>query len=47
MSQATLKQQTARPAEPAYPELKLFIGGEWVTAKDRKKEPVLNPATSV
>lgn len=28
-----------------YPELQLFIDGEWIARGDRKSEPVLNPAT--
>jgi succinate-semialdehyde dehydrogenase / glutarate-semialdehyde dehydrogenase len=28
-----------------YAELKLFIGGEWVSAGSRKTQPVVNPAT--
>src|SRR5262245_9692319 len=28
-----------------YPELKLFIGGEWVAGGGRVTQPVLNPAT--
>jgi succinate-semialdehyde dehydrogenase/glutarate-semialdehyde dehydrogenase len=28
-----------------YPELQLFIGGEWISKGDRQSEPVLNPAT--
>lgn len=28
-----------------YPDLGLFIGGDWVTAKGHRTEPVLNPAT--
>jgi succinate-semialdehyde dehydrogenase / glutarate-semialdehyde dehydrogenase len=28
-----------------YPELQLFIGGEWISAGSRKTEPVINPAT--
>ena len=45
MSQATLKKQTINTSGPDYPELKLFIGGEWVTTEGRKTESVLNPAT--
>ena len=29
----------------AYAELKLFIGGEWVSGGGRKTQPVINPAT--
>ena len=28
-----------------YPDLKLLIGGEWVSKDGRKHEPVMNPAT--
>src|SRR3569833_1294893 len=28
-----------------YAELKLFIGGEWVSGSGRKTQPVVNPAT--
>ena len=28
-----------------YPELQLFIDGEWISKGDRKSELVLNPAT--
>lgn len=45
MSRATLKKQIIKPSGPDYPELKLFIAGEWVTTRGRKTESVLNPAT--
>jgi succinate-semialdehyde dehydrogenase/glutarate-semialdehyde dehydrogenase len=32
-------------ATSSYPDLKLFIGGDWLTAAGRDSEPVLNPAT--
>ena len=31
----------------AYPELKLFIDGEWIAAEGRKTQPVRNPATGL
>ena len=30
---------------PAYADIGLFIGGEWVPAENRKTSPVINPAT--
>ena len=30
---------------PAYADIGLFIGGEWVAAGNRKTSPVINPAT--
>ena len=45
MVQATLKQQADSPSGSVYPELKLFIGGEWTAIENRKTETVLNPAT--
>ncbi|HTR00160.1 MAG TPA: NAD-dependent succinate-semialdehyde dehydrogenase [Candidatus Acidoferrum sp.] len=32
-------------AQSLYPELQLFIDGEWISKGSRKSEPVLNPAT--
>ena len=29
----------------SYPDLKLFINGEWLGAEGREHEPVMNPAT--
>jgi succinate-semialdehyde dehydrogenase/glutarate-semialdehyde dehydrogenase len=34
-----------KQANPIYPELQLFIAGQWISAGDRKTEPVINPAT--
>ncbi len=33
------------PVATNYPDLKLFIGGEWVGGEGRVQQPVLNPAT--
>ncbi len=41
---AEAKQLNTRP-EDHYPELQLFIGGEWISKGSRKSEEVLNPAT--
>jgi len=30
---------------PAYPDLQMYIDGEWIGAESRQSEPVLNPAT--
>ena len=35
----------AAAAAAAYPELTLFIDGEWLGAQGRKTQPVINPAT--
>jgi len=41
---AEAKQLNTNPSEH-YPELQLFIGGEWISKGNRKSEEVLNPAT--
>ena len=41
---AEAKQLKTSPLEH-YPELQLFIAGEWISKGSRKSEPVLNPAT--
>lgn len=41
---AEAKPLTASPLDH-YPELQLFIAGEWIAKGDRKSEEVLNPAT--
>src|SRR4051812_49962774 len=37
--------RTQAPAAPGYPDLALFIDGEWLGPKGRKSQPVINPAT--
>src|SRR5262245_4713567 len=37
--------RTAASAATHYPELALFIDGEWLGAQGRKSQPVVNPAT--
>src|SRR4030095_8561730 len=37
--------KTAAPAASNYPELALFIDGEWLGTQGRKSQPVVNPAT--
>ena len=37
--------KTAASAATHYPELTLFIDGEWLGAQGRKTQPVINPAT--
>lgn len=41
---AEAEQLSSNPLE-LYPELQLFIAGEWISKGDRKSEDVLNPAT--
>ena len=41
---AEAKQLKTSPHE-LYPELQLFIAGEWISKGDRKSEEVHNPAT--
>lgn len=43
MQLRTLDQESATAS--SYPDLKLFIGGEWLTGAGRDSEPVVNPAT--
>ena len=40
---ANIKTQV--PAATHYPELSLFIDGEWLGTQGRKSQPVINPAT--
>src|SRR4051812_27949335 len=37
--------RTQAPAAPGYPDLALFIDGEWLGPQGRKSQPVVNPAT--
>ena len=37
--------KSATPVATNYPELTLFIDGEWLGAQGRKTQPVINPAT--